>query len=59
MRNTHTLPRQVVFSNILPALPILTSSEFDKRHSRHIKEWFTFFVLSMLWCYLGGDSFCH
>lgn len=43
-------PTQVVFSNILPALPIFTKAEYNKRTTRHLREWFTFFVLGVSLC---------
>jgi hypothetical protein len=35
-------------SNGLPKIPVLTQSEYDKRHDSHVDEWAIFFVLLSL-----------
>jgi len=39
---------KMVYSNILPRLPVLTLSDYNKKNTRHIKEWLTFFVLALI-----------
>eukprot|EP00994_Dinema_validum_P004111 NODE_2145_length_757_cov_124.043785_g1728_i0.p1 GENE.NODE_2145_length_757_cov_124.043785_g1728_i0~~NODE_2145_length_757_cov_124.043785_g1728_i0.p1 ORF type:complete len:193 (+),score=42.62 NODE_2145_length_757_cov_124.043785_g1728_i0:70-648(+) len=39
---------KTVKSNTLPVLPVLTSAEYEKKNTKHLKEWFTFFMLSLI-----------
>eukprot|EP00992_Anisonema_acinus_P008445 TRINITY_DN4537_c0_g1_i1.p1 TRINITY_DN4537_c0_g1~~TRINITY_DN4537_c0_g1_i1.p1 ORF type:complete len:188 (+),score=42.22 TRINITY_DN4537_c0_g1_i1:53-616(+) len=48
---------KVVHSNTLPVLKVLTQAEYDKLHTKHYKEWFTFFVLSLIPVGLPGCMF--
>jgi len=35
-------------SNVLPAIPILTQAEYDRRHDSHYDDWAIFFILSLI-----------
>jgi hypothetical protein len=39
---------KVVYSNILPELPVLTRVEYTKRTTRHLKEWGVFILLALV-----------
>jgi len=40
---------EVVYSNTIDHLQVLTLAAYDKRHTKHYREWATFFILSAIW----------
>jgi hypothetical protein len=40
--------KKIARSNGLPKIPVLTQSEYDRRHDSHVDEWFIFFALVAL-----------
>lgn len=47
-QDTEDEDRRIARSNILPKIPVLTQSEYDKRHDSHVDEWAIFFALLIL-----------
>ena len=39
---------KVAYSNGLPKIPVLTQTEYDRRHDSHVDEWFIFLLLLAL-----------
>lgn len=48
---------KVVYSNTFPSLPLFTAADFERKHSRHVKEWVTFLVLSLIPVGLPGAMY--
>ncbi|EFC41266.1 hypothetical protein NAEGRDRAFT_80788 [Naegleria gruberi] len=35
-------------SNVLPAIPVMTQAEYDRKHASHVGDWIVFFILSLI-----------